>query len=52
LRLGWGDFADVLLASQRVSPAAAQAAGYRFQFPDLDAALAQILHRPTTLTER
>lgn len=43
LRLGMGDFADVVLASQRAIPAAAQTAGYDFQFPNLDAALRQII---------
>jgi uncharacterized protein (TIGR01777 family) len=34
-----GQMADVLLASQRVLPKAAETAGYRFAFPELDAAL-------------
>ena len=33
----------ILLGSQRVLPAAAQSAGFRFQFPDLGGALADVL---------
>ena len=43
LRLLFGEMADVLLASQRVVPAAAQAAGFRFRFPQLPPALADLL---------
>jgi len=43
LRLLFGEMADVLLASQRVVPAAAQAAGFRFRFPQLAQALAALL---------
>lgn len=40
LRLGFGEMADgVLLASQRVRPAALQAAGFAYDHPALDAAL-------------
>jgi uncharacterized protein (TIGR01777 family) len=45
LRLLFGEMADVLLASQRVVPAAAQAAGFRFRFPQLSPALEDLLHR-------
>ncbi|HMD70112.1 MAG TPA: TIGR01777 family oxidoreductase [Bryobacteraceae bacterium] len=45
LRLLFGEMADVLLASQRVAPAAAEAAGFRFRFPQLAAALEGLLHR-------
>jgi NAD dependent epimerase/dehydratase family enzyme len=34
---------EVLLDSQRVLPAAAQAAGFHFQYPELSAALESIL---------
>jgi NAD dependent epimerase/dehydratase family enzyme len=34
---------EVLLNSQRVLPAAAQAAGFHFQYPELAAALENIL---------
>jgi uncharacterized protein len=34
-----GEMSEVLLASQRVVPIAAEAAGYRFRFPDLQGAL-------------
>ena len=43
LRTVLGEFADVLLASQRVYPRAAQAAGFTFRFPDLEPALRDIL---------
>jgi uncharacterized protein (TIGR01777 family) len=47
LRLALGELADTLiLASQRVLPAATQAAGYQFRYTDLDAALRAIL-KPT-----
>jgi uncharacterized protein (TIGR01777 family) len=39
LRLLFGEMADVLLASQRVVPGAAEAAGFRFRFPQLAPAL-------------
>jgi uncharacterized protein (TIGR01777 family) len=39
LRLAFGDLADVLLASQRMVPAAALASGYRFRQGELPAAL-------------
>ncbi|MGH7246944.1 MAG: TIGR01777 family oxidoreductase [Pseudomonadota bacterium] len=43
LRLLFGEMAQVVLASQRVLPEAANAAGYRFAYPELEAALRQIL---------
>jgi hypothetical protein len=45
LRLLFGEMADVLLASQRVAPDAALAAGFRFRFPQLAPALAALLGR-------
>jgi len=45
LRTLIGEFADALLTSQRAYPAAAVAAGFRFQYPELEPALRQILHR-------
>jgi uncharacterized protein (TIGR01777 family) len=46
LRLALGDFADeLLLGGQYVLPAKAQAAGFRFDYPDLDGALAEIVGR-------
>ena len=45
LRLLFGEMAGVLLDSQRVAPAAAEAAGFRFRFPQLAAALAALLRR-------
>jgi len=39
LRLALGEFADVLLSSQRVLPRVAERTGYDFEYPQLDAAL-------------
>lgn len=44
LNLLFGEMAVVLLASQRAVPKAAQAAGYKFQYPDLTPALENITH--------
>jgi uncharacterized protein (TIGR01777 family) len=38
-----GDMAEILLASQRVAPRAAESTGFRFRFPQLGAALAELL---------
>lgn len=43
LRLALGEMSQVLLDSQRVLPAAAQAAGFTFQFPQLRSALENLL---------
>jgi uncharacterized protein (TIGR01777 family) len=43
LRLALGDMSQILLASQRVAPAAALAAGYSFRHPRLDEALRSIV---------
>ena len=43
LRLLFGELAQVLLASQRAMPRAAEAAGFRFRFPQLGPALADLL---------
>jgi uncharacterized protein (TIGR01777 family) len=45
LKLLFGDMSEVLLASQRVFPRAAEAAGFRFRFPQLGAAFADLLAR-------
>lgn len=46
LRLMLGEMADaMILSSQRVLPAATQAAGYQFRYPELDAALRAVLGR-------
>lgn len=42
LKLLFGEMAEMLLASQRVQPAAAEAAGYRFRFPQLEGALGEL----------
>lgn len=43
LNVLFGDMAEILLASQRVLPAAARRAGFRFHFPDLGPALKNVL---------
>ncbi|MFM8890831.1 MAG: TIGR01777 family oxidoreductase [Planctomycetia bacterium] len=43
LRLLFGEFAEVLFASQRVIPRVAVDSGYEFQYPRIAAALAEIL---------
>lgn len=43
LKLLFGEMAQVLISSQRVMPEAATRAGYQFQFPQLGAALDDIL---------
>ena len=43
LRLVFGEFAQVLFASQRVIPQVALDTGFRFQYPELAAALQEIL---------
>ena len=45
LRLVLGKVADVIATGQRVLPARPLALGYRYQFPNLDEALADILHK-------
>jgi hypothetical protein len=39
----FGEMAELLLSSQRVQPKQAEAAGYRFRFPQLEGALADVL---------
>jgi uncharacterized protein (TIGR01777 family) len=43
LRLALGEMAQVVLASQRAIPDAAQRAGFVFEHPDIFAALAQVV---------
>jgi uncharacterized protein (TIGR01777 family) len=43
LRLLFGEMSEMLLASQRAVPQAAEAAGFRFRFPELRPALADLL---------
>jgi hypothetical protein len=45
LRLLFGEFADVLFASQKVLPKVALESGFQFVYPEIDAALGQILAR-------
>ncbi|MGH9843548.1 MAG: TIGR01777 family oxidoreductase [Blastocatellia bacterium] len=43
LRIAMGEMAEVVLASQRVTPKVAEETGYRFRYPQLPEALAAIL---------
>jgi uncharacterized protein (TIGR01777 family) len=43
LKLAFGEMSDMVMASQRVLPTVAKSAGFRFQYPDLHAALANLL---------
>ena len=43
LRLLFGEMSEILLASQRAAPKAAQSAGFTFRFPQLAGALADVL---------
>ena len=43
LRLAFGEFAQVLFASQRVIPRVALESGFTFQYPDITAALREII---------
>jgi NAD dependent epimerase/dehydratase family enzyme len=45
LKLLYGDFAEILATGQRVMPARAVESGYAFRFPDLGAALAEVVGR-------
>lgn len=48
LRLALGEMATVLLEGQRVTPAAAQALGFRFGHPELGGALVDVTADPAT----
>jgi len=43
LKLLFGEMSEILLASQRVLPAAPEAAGFKFRFPELGGALQDLL---------
>ena len=43
LKIMLGEVADVLVSSQRAVPRAALAAGFAFKFPELEAALRDVL---------
>ena len=43
LKAIFGEMADMLITGQRVLPKAAQAGGFRFQYPELGPALANLL---------
>jgi uncharacterized protein (TIGR01777 family) len=48
LKLILGEMAEVMTQSQRAIPAAARKMGFVFNYPDLKAALSEILISPTT----
>jgi uncharacterized protein (TIGR01777 family) len=48
LKLAVGEFAEVLLASQRVVPRVAEQSGFQFQHPELAEALRAILDKPAS----
>lgn len=48
LRLALGERACLVLGGQRVLPQRAQALGFAFRFPDINAALADIIAKPAT----
>lgn len=50
LRAGLGERAALLLASQRVVPAAALARGHAFRYPDLEGALRSLIGHPASGT--
>ena len=43
LRLAFGEFSDILIASQRVFPRVAEHTGYTFAYTDLDRALDYVM---------
>ena len=49
-RVGLGVVTDILIRGKRVVPARASALGYRFRFPDPDAALRDLLAQPGPTT--
>ncbi len=49
-RMGLGVVTDILIRGKRVVPARASALGYRFRFPDPDAALRDLLAQPGPMT--
>jgi uncharacterized protein (TIGR01777 family) len=50
LKLALGGFGGALLASQRALPAALEAGGFRFRYPTLESALAELLGEASALT--
>jgi NAD dependent epimerase/dehydratase family enzyme len=49
LKLALGESSSVLLTGQRAVPEKALGLGFTFQYPEIDAALADILGRPKDL---
>ena len=53
LRIAFGEMSEILLASQRALPKAAQNSGYTFAYPDLRQALDELVTPPpSTPSER
>jgi uncharacterized protein (TIGR01777 family) len=50
LRLLFGEMSEILLASQRAVPEAAQSTGFRFRYPELAPALSNLLDKSADLT--
>ena len=48
LKLLFGEMSEILLASQKVLPAAPEAAGFKWGFPELGGALQDLLEAPST----
>ncbi|HKD37053.1 MAG TPA: TIGR01777 family oxidoreductase [Pirellulales bacterium] len=51
MRLAFGEFASVLFASQRVIPEIAMKAGFKFQCPEIERALGEIVRTAAATTE-
>jgi NAD dependent epimerase/dehydratase family enzyme len=47
LKLALGEMSEMVLASQRVLPTVAKSSGFRFQYPELQAALDNLLAAST-----
>ena len=52
LRVGLGEMSVLLLGSQKVQPRRALEAGYRFHYPSLDSAFADLLAAPDNRVPR
>jgi uncharacterized protein (TIGR01777 family) len=52
LKLALGEFSSAVLGSQRMVPKVAEAAGYRFRFPTIEAALADALGKGPASDEK
>src|SRR5262249_44164357 len=43
LRIAFGEFCDILIASQRAIPRVAEESGYKFEYSDIDGALNDVI---------